>query len=118
MARTLGAKNKAKSEFDTRFDNACRKRILGVDENGKPIKFNLLELLIDIAAGLDTSEQWNKQDRLKASTALLDKRYANKREHSGQVDGSELPSQIVITYDDSQRGKPVLAPVSTMGTAG
>ncbi len=118
MARTLGAKGKAKTEFDSRFDRACRKRIMGTDEAGKVKRFDLLELMIDIAAGKDQSEPWNKTDRLRAATALLDKRYANKRELSGEVEGAGMPSQVVISYDDSQRGKPVLAPVSTMGSKG
>jgi len=118
MARTKGSKNKAKAEFDQKLDRACSKRIVGYDANGRPIKFDLVNLLIDVAAGVDETEKWSKGDRLSAAKALLDKRYPNKREHSGSIEGSEMPTQLVITYDDSQRGQPVPTPISTMGAKG
>ena len=115
MSKPIGTKNKAKAEFDARFDRACAKRVIK-GRDGLAVKFNLLDMLIDVAAGLDESEKWSKVDRLSAARALLDKRYANKRELSGEIGGAALPGEIRITYDDSQRDKPVLATVPTVGT--
>ncbi len=70
-----------------------------------------------IASGDDVSEDWTKDNRLEAAKVLLNKRYPNKRE-SGPQEVTGIPDQIQIVYDDTNRDKPVLSPVSTMGTKG
>ncbi len=114
--RTPGSTNKDKTSFDYLYDRACRKHIIGNDADGKPLYFDIVDTIVGICAGTDTSEDWTKADRLTAAKMIIDKRFASKREHTGDIDG--IPDRIVITYDDSQRAKPVLAPVSTMGTEG
>lgn len=103
--RPKGSRNKDKAEFDKKIDSALRKR-----------KLDICELLAMIAANDDPGQDWSTSERLQAIKIIVDKRFPAKR--ASETEHTGIPEQVVIRYDDSQRGKPVLAPVSTMGTEG
>lgn len=104
--RAPGSTNKDRTSFDYLFDKASKLH-----------DFDIVDYLVGIASGDEKAEGFTKADRMTAAKMLLDKRFASKREHTGDID-SGIPDRIVISYDDSQRGKPVLAPVSAMDVKG
>lgn len=89
--RPKGSKNKRKALSADLIASQCD------DANHNPVQF-----MIDVARGLDTSEDWNKDDRFKANAKLVDLIHGNKKLTEELND--DIAGQYEIVFVEGEGG--------------